>query len=142
MAYRVTSHQEIAHDTPTEVEMNGEIHDITGHHSNTSNPGRITIPVGWDGYYRIFAQIKWEADAGAAGSRALYIKLNGEAAAIGETTEDATNLNMVQNVVTTKYLNAGDYVTADAYQSSGGALDVQYGNNACNTFLGIDYLGA
>lgn len=138
--YRITSAQEIPNADATEIAWNGETHDITAFHSLTTNTGRITIPTGYDGYYRVYAQIKWEADAGATGLRIIYIKKNGGATAIHEVVADANPENMVQFSASCHDLDAGDYLTVEAYQSSGGALDVEHGTG--NSFFGVDFLGA
>ena len=139
-AYLVTASQETASTVAEAIEFNAETHDVTGYHDEGVNPDRITIPSGKAGYYRVYAQVKWEADGGATGVRIIYIKKNGGATTIHETVVDATDTSMVQYSASGHHLDEGDYVQVEAYQNSGGALDVEHGIG--NTFFGVDYLGA
>lgn len=138
--YLSAAAQEIANNTYTAVEFDGENHDIGGYHSTTVNPDRITIPVAWDGYYRVYAQVKWGVDN--TGGRGVYLRLNGNATAITESFADPTSAtyNLHQTFVTTRYLEAGDYLQLVVYQNSGGALDVEATSRV--TYFGVDYLGA
>lgn len=136
----ITASQETASAVAEAIEFNAETHDVGDYHDEGVNPDRITIPTGAAGYYRVYTQVKWEADGGATGLRILYIKKNGGATAIHETVVDATNTNMVQYSASCHYLDEGDYVQVEAYQNSGGALDVEHGLG--NTYFGVDYLGA
>ena len=138
LVYRATTNQEIDTGSSTAVEFNAEIHDITpGFHSTSVNPERITIPAGMGGFYRIYAQLEWEANA--TGLRNLYVKLNGGATPIAEIIADATAESMTQFTADAYLLDVGDYVTVEAEQNSGGGLDVVLGVG--KSFFGIDFLG-
>ena len=137
---KITTAQTIASATDVLVTFNQEDHDVTGFHSLTTNPERITVPAGMAGYYRIFCKVKWEADGGATGARVLSILLNGGAGALFARLDDATPEIMHQGLVGTYYLDVGDYLTVEVYQNSGGNLDVEVGAN--HTYFGVDFLGA
>lgn len=135
--YRSTTDQSINDTTATDIIFNAETYDTAGFHSTSVNPERITIPTGFDGYYRVYAQIRWATDA--TNWRRLRI-VKGGATTIHEDKRDADATNTVQLVADSVLLSAGDYLTIEAYQNSGGALDIKTLEQ--HTLFGIDFLGA
>lgn len=135
--YRVTTDQTIVKETNTLVEFNGETHDVTGFHSNTVNPSRITVPDGYDGIYRIYAQIRWETNA--VGYRLVRILKNGATLCEYVHDADATNVT-VTSLFDSVTLEAGDYVEVQVYHTSNANRDVLL--NTAYTFFGADLIGA
>jgi hypothetical protein len=112
----------IANNTATIATFPSERFDLGGFHSTSVNTGRFTIPTGYDGYYTINARFRW--DKNATGSRSLVVKKNGNTlAASSEIPGDATIFQGNQ-INTTEYFVAGDYVDLELFQSSGGNLTI------------------
>lgn len=134
--YRGTTDQAISDSANTLMAWTHTTHDITALHSVSVNNSRITIPSGYDGTYRIHAQIRWEADA--TGLRTVRLLKNGST--IAEVTHDAETAVTVMSIADTQTLVAGDYIEVQVYQDSGGSLDVLLGSAL--TYFNIDLLGA
>lgn len=84
---------------------------------SAAQPTRLTAPVA--GTYLVTATVQWSN--GAGGSRRLTLRVNGAtpiAAVDGPPNGDGT---LDQNVATVHHLNAGDYVEAVVWQTSGAA---------------------
>lgn len=136
-AFRVTTDQAISDTTNTLIEFNGETFNITGFHSTTVNPSRMTIPDGYDGTYRVATLIRWEVDG--TGYRTVRLLKNG--VAITEAVHDADGTYAtVMGISDTQTLEAGDYIEVQVYQTSGGSLDVLL--NTAYTYFTIDLIGA
>lgn len=132
-AYRTTSNQSLADDTLTAVSMAAETYDFGDVHSNSSNPTRMTVPLGKGGTYMLVAHATF--DGNATGRREIHIYKNGSS--IGSITEfspDATTDTRMQ-IVLNEELAAADYLEMFVYQNSGGALDIVNGER--NTFFSI-----
>jgi hypothetical protein len=115
--------QSVANTAATKVNFDSEDFDTDGFHSNVTNNTRITIPSGKDGYYFVYGLIHWSPNTG--GRRVLYIAKNNATVVQNEGFSVATNtqypalwLGQVFNLV------AGDYLELEAFQSSGGSLNL------------------
>lgn len=116
--------QSIANNTNTAVTFNTESSDPLGLHSTGTNPTRVTIPTGETGYYLLTGWLDFAANA--TGQRGIQLYLNAglllqqrlDAAAAGDT---------YLTIAFVYALAAGDYVELGAFQTSGGALNVQSG---------------
>ena len=131
--------QSISNTTQTQVTFDTESIDTDGFHSTSTNTARITIPSGKDGKYLIVARLSYSSNS--TGTRILWLSKNGStylatAGAQPVSTGDITTLNITHIVS----LVATDYVTMDAYQGSGGALNTAYDQG--KTYFSIQYLGA
>jgi hypothetical protein len=111
------------------VAFDAENYDIGGMHNNSTNPSRITIPSGGDGYYNFTGQCSLTANS--AGGRGLKIAYNGGVGGstnpkdVGGTFETAdVNFPYRSAVTATRYMLAGDYAELAVYQTSGGNLDL------------------
>lgn len=126
---------------PTALSWSAETHDTDALHSTVSNTSRITIPAGGDGYYKIYAQVKWE-DNSAAGYREIRILKNG-ATYLSYSRHDAAPVtnNLYQRIGDTHYLEAGDYLRVVVYQNSGGNTKVENGSDGIYSFFGVDRIG-
>jgi hypothetical protein len=115
------------------VAMNSERVDNDGCHDNTTNNSRITIQT--PGVYQLTAQIGYVANA--TGLRYGYINLNGSTT-IGLSTAPALSTGGVTVPVSRPYrLGYGDYVQAQAYQTSGGALNLDQQSNYAPTLSAL-----
>ena len=115
--------QSVANTAATKVNFDSEDFDTDGFHSNVTNNTRITIPSGKDGYYFVYGLIHWSPNT--AGRRVLYISKNNATVVQNEGFSVATNtqypalwLGQVFNLV------AGDYLELEAFQSTGGSLNL------------------
>lgn len=125
-----TATQSISNNTTTPINFDNERWDTHTFHDNSTNNTRLTIP--FDGYYICGGNLEYATTAGG-GRRSIFIRLNG-ATRLAEF-EAGTNVGTTDNprlsVVTEYSFVAGDYVELCAFQSSGGALNVN--NNANNS---------
>ena len=118
--------------------FNDETYDTDGFHSTSVNTERMTIPAGLAGYYEVTANVGF--DTNTAGRRLLQIRKNGTAIAVGEASS-ATSTNFPAfNTSLIVNLAVGDYVDFEAYQTSGGSLDVLVQSE--RTFLQIERVGS
>jgi len=84
------------------------------------NNANDSIDIGQDGFYCITANVAFAANA--TGRRAVTLVLNGAGTGsvqVGASPTGGTNLSVTTNL----YLFAGDQVTVNAFQNSGGALN-------------------
>lgn len=100
--------------------------DSDGFHSGATNTARITIPSGGDGWYMIGGNVAF--DINATGNRAIWVELNGSAGT-GTTIINQNNASFAtfanRFTINAPYLlAAGDFVTLNVRQNSGGALNI------------------
>jgi hypothetical protein len=134
----------IPNNTDTTLTFDSEDFDTDAYHSTSSNTGRLTIPAGKSGKYKIDAFGNWATNT--SGRRYMYLYKNGSAFAATEIAPPAVagsltwSLNMIVNAT------AADYFELKANQSSGGALDCRVINDGVTTIIvgryQITYLGA
>lgn len=99
------------------------LRDTDNYHSESTNNTRVAIPVGFGGWYRADAFVRFAANG--TGYRDLAVRVNGstvvphsiaKVAPISGQDAFASTTALVQ-------LNAGDYVELVVAQTSGGALN-------------------
>lgn len=131
--------QSINTATATTLSFEEEIYDTSGFHNNSTNNSRITIPAGLGGTYLFNCQ--WAFANNATGQRVGYIVKNGSG--FENLKVEAGNASFLSNTgfSLALRLNAGDYVELQAYQDSGGSLQVLGGAVYYTSFQAI-YLGA
>ena len=135
-----TSNQSIANDTDEVITFGSEEFDTDAFHSTSTNTSRITIPAGKGGKYLVVGQASWAANA--TGQRRLMVFLNGSSISMGVMANPLTvsgqptryNMSFIKDFVAT------DYIELAAFQTSGGALDIQ--GFQSTTRFGVVYLGA
>jgi hypothetical protein len=109
----------------TPITFDTEAFDSDAFHDSGTNPSRMTVPTGLDGYYLITGVVVFSNNA--TGIRDAKLVLNGVAGvgtdlAAGRQ-DNPSGTNNARVLVTTTYrLAAADYVELVALQSSGGAL--------------------
>ena len=119
--------QTISNSTSTIVTWTDtDVFDTDSFHDTSTNPGRLTVPSGKDGYYKIYWNVQWAAP-NATGRRSVQLYKNGltnsDLICACEITPNATSYPS-HNASVTQYLVAGDYVQLGAYQESGGNLNI------------------
>lgn len=134
-----SSAQSISNSTQTDLTFDTETFDTDAYHSTSSNTTRITIPSGKGGYFLVTARVAYASNS--TGSRGLWLLKNGATylgTSFGQpaSTGDLTTIQINQIV----NLAVGDYITMNAYQSSGGSLNTA--TDQGKTYFGIQYLGA
>lgn len=118
------ANQSIGDAAWTDFAFNQEEEDTDGFHSTVTNTNRITIPTGLDGVYLFLGEVQWASNAtGVRGLR--FMK--------GATSAKGLDLRMANNGITTNMstnaryrMSAGEYMTFQGYQSSGGNLNADY----------------
>ncbi len=114
----------------TAVTWDTEDFDTDGSHSVSANTSRLTAPIA--GTYIIMAKIGWAAHA--TGLRNVVIRYNG-ATRIDDVVDNPPGASTFRQAIITSYhLAAGDYVECMAWQSSGGALNVERDANRFSWF--------
>lgn len=122
-ALSAAASQSLNDSTWTGVNFNSEDFDVSTMHDNASNKSRFTIPTGGDGLYLVGGAVTF--DANATGQRGVRVAKNGTAiAGTGEVRNTAGAGVTVTSTTHLVSLVAGDYVELQAYQSSGGALNI------------------
>jgi len=125
----------ISNGTYTLRTYDQETFDTDGFHSTVSNTGRITIPSGKGGYYKVFSTNNWFDNT--TGQRITAIYKNGGAEYYGYMAPGiavASSISVIMN------LSVGDYIETYVYQGSGGNLQI-YAGTAVSWFE-VNYLGA
>lgn len=115
----------LSNNTDTILTFSTELFDTDSMHSTTTNTGRITIPSGKGGYYHF----NWSMvfDNNSSGNRRCRLKKNGSTFDLGPViTVKGNGFTPVANscIVSTV---AGDYWELEAFQDSGGNLNVGVG---------------
>jgi hypothetical protein len=127
----------ITNNTDTLLTFDTERYDVLAMH-DASNSGRLTAPLA--GVYLITATAAWTANA--TGTRRLIIYVNGSTAiASTNNLTSSASVTTRQSVSTLYYLNIGDYVTVNGFQTSGGDLDVVAAGNYSPEFA-AQWVGA
>jgi len=132
-----SANQSIPNATETVLTFDTETFDTDAYHDNSTNSGRLTVPVGKAGYYSIYFCIQW--DVNATGDREVSLYVNGTATGLCASNQagDATLYTFLTGT-TTYYLAEGDYVQLAAYQDRGGALNA---TNSARISFGMNKVG-
>jgi hypothetical protein len=108
--------------SPTNVTWNNNRYDPSG----ISTANGFTIATA--GVYRIGANIRWAANA--TGQRVLYLQVNSSTYIAIASQQAVTGGNPTDMSIVTEYaLSAGDTVRLQAFQDSGGALNITAAGN-------------
>ena len=132
--YKATG-QVISGATFTTLLFDTENYDTDAYHSTSSNTGRLTIPAGKTGYYRISLMYALTADL-----TIIRLLINGSNVTRGTysgyiaTVIGSGSTPLVWNANMDLYLTAADYVEAQIYSVGGGTTQQQ--------IFSIAYMGA
>lgn len=138
---RVTNSTDLtlSDNTDTRVLWNTETYDTSGIHEGVTNPGRMTIPSGKDGYWFITVSASFQLNA--SGLRALWLYKNGSRVQPGGYSIQSGAAQTVTCTFTEILsLVATDYLEIFAYQNRGGTLDLRL--NSDGAYFIARYLGA
>lgn len=129
--------QAIANATYTAVtfDTNDLLRDLT--HSTSTNPTRLVVATA--GVYQLAGQVSWNANT--TGSRVARWAVNGTGVDVQSAyTASAAMITFPAPTIAVQ-LAAGDYVELQAYQSSGGSLNLNAGGSNATSAL-MTWLGA
>lgn len=112
--------QSIPNATYTTLAFNSERFDTDGIHDTVANNSRLTCQTA--GIYLIVLQVRFAANT--TGHRQIGIKLN-DASFIAMSIVAPASVMTVMTLPTVYRLSQGDYIEAQVYQDSGGALNVE-----------------
>ena len=110
----------IADSTFTTLTFDTNRYDTAGMHSTSTNTPRLTAPI--SGVYAVTANVRWTANA--TGFRDLDFEKGPNFEGGSQITAASASVDAPQSVTTQLRLAAGDYLTVDVYQTSGGDLAV------------------
>lgn len=128
-AYRNTA-QSINGGTFTKVQADVEEFDTASNYDSSTNY-RFTPTVA--GYYQINAEVKM---AGSSATLIVSIYKNGAEAKRGNQSGGAASSGQAASVSCLIYLNGStDYIEMYVFQSSGGALNIEGGNNGTASYF-------
>jgi hypothetical protein len=103
------------------------------------NDANDSIDIGQDGFYCITANVSYATNA--TGRRQITLVLNGtgiSSVVLSASSSSSTNLVSTTNM----YLFAGDQVTVNGFQNSGGALNTLVQASGAFTALSVGRIGA
>ncbi len=131
--YRSTN-QTIVKETVTTIDLDTELFDVGPMHDPATNPSRLTVPAGEDGYYVVVAQAAW---GNAAGTKALraYLAKNGTIVARDLAGGNVTTGNVFNQIAVILSLAAADYLQLQVYQDGGTVDDFTLVGGNGYTFL-------
>jgi hypothetical protein len=130
--------QSISNTTQTDLTFDTEAFDTDAYHSTSTNTARITIPAGKGGYFLVTARVSYASNS--SGTRGLWLRKNGTEVATCFTQPVATSDITTVQINQIMALTVGDYITMNAYQGSGGALNTA--TDQGKTYFAVEYLGA
>lgn len=117
--------QTLANGTWTALNLNTESYDTDAFHSTSTNTSRLVVPAGLAGMYIVSGFMQFASNA--TGIRSIQITKNASGDTASTSTATASGAMWMQANAVMK-LAVGDYVELNAYQNSGGNLDVTAGN--------------
>jgi hypothetical protein len=133
-----SSGQSISNTTQTDLNFDTETFDTDGYHSTATNTNRITIPSGKSGYFLVTARTGFGNNS--TGTRVNWLLKNGSTYLASTFVEPNSSDPTTVTTATVVSLNATDYITINAYQSSGGSLTTVVDQG--KTYFSVQYLGA
>lgn len=130
----------VPNDTWTALTFNSERFDrfdnaASTYHSTTTNTARITVPAGLGGYYLIGGHAEFASNT--TNRRGLRIVHSTGATVIASDVQEAVGNVHSLSIVTLYAVAAAEYVTLEAYQNSGGALNVNVAFNYSPEFWAV-----
>lgn len=117
-----TTNQTISDLTATTITFNSESYDTDAIHDNSTNTGRLTVPVGVNAV-RLVAQVDWNAIPTGA---QITIYKNGASTYDGRPSSDLANTSASGHSIVTPvlYVTGGDYFEVVVVHSSGASREV------------------
>ena len=139
-AQKTTTQTSIPQNTWTLVTFNAEAFDTDSFHSTSSNTGRLTIPAGKGGYYKVTASLN--SNNLNSGANYLEIYKNGATFtdSIQATTDYGGDVYNTKIITGTLNLAATDYIELYFLHQATNTINIE-GNSKMTTFE-CHYLGA
>jgi hypothetical protein len=131
--------QTLSNSTNTAITFDTETFDTNAYHSTVTNTSRITIPVGYAGYYRITGAVAYASNA--TGLRSAKVYKNGTSIFHYSVTAVATGNPASTAVSFIANLAEGDYLELYAFQNSGGNLDTVNASAGQMTYFQAERVG-
>ena len=132
-----TGAQSIPHANHLYLDFEEELLDNGGYYSGSG--GKIIIPVGLEGYYHVWATVRWQANA--VGQRLIFLRR--DTVLMAQAIQASpVGVTLTQHLETTLYVAAGAELEITAYQTSGGALDISHDDTPYSPLFGAQFLGA
>jgi hypothetical protein len=121
----LSSNLSLANEDYTTITWNASEWDYGEMHNTSTNPEMIYAKV--DGVYSIFVHLRLEQ---GSGRRIFRISKNGATLFFSEEFVPITAYTSSKPFATSIYLSAGDYISCQIYQNSGGTLTLSGGSFA------------
>lgn len=116
-----SANQSIATGTPTPLSLDTEVLNVNGFGwAAGAQQAQVTVPV--DGTYIASVGLQWDSGGSTAGNRGVLVSVNG--VLLGAPEEGSPGPITTGAVTPVMVLTAGDYLEAQVFQTSGGALNV------------------
>lgn len=138
----ISANVSLANGTNTKISFDTNTFVTDAIHSTSTNPTRFTVPAGKAGYWLVAIQVEWQPNA--TGNRQIAVYKNGTGFQWNDNAPSPVGPYYTTYFTSIMSLAAGDYIEANVYQSSGGAL-LMGGNSGINsgtTQLNFSFLGA
>lgn len=136
---RLSSAQATTNDAGTIINFDTEVFDTDGYHSTSSNTSRLTVPTGKAGKFVVGCSAVFANNG--TGYRNISFRKNGSSYFNNISAQNVGSSGNAGVMVTMVYdMAVGDYFEIDAYQNSGGSLNLLSGNGG--TYFYMYYLGA
>lgn len=133
-----TGSQSIPDATHHYLNFEEELFDHGGYYSGSG--GKIIIPTGLEGYYHVWATVRWQAKA--LGWRGLYLRRDTVLMAHAIQASPVI-VTFTQHLEKTLYVAAGAELEMSVYQiSGGGAIDIEHEDTPYTPLFGVQFLGA
>lgn len=119
-----TANQSIPNATWTSIQFTAaDTRDTDNFHDTSNQPEQFVVPTGLGGWYSVLFLAQFASNS--SGLRGQRIQVNGATVIPGgnynpPTSGQETRLSLADEIL----LTAGDVITLDVYQSSGGSLNV------------------
>lgn len=134
-----STNQSVPNNAYTSITWNSEQYDNDGAHSDITNPGRYTAQTA--GWFEFHALIQFDAIS-ATGERIAQFLKNGAGSPFGMMEIRPSSVNAATCLIMGwSLMSVGDFVEAQAYQSSGGALNVLPTFNSAPSYLIARWIG-
>jgi hypothetical protein len=96
--------------------------NVAAVHSTSVNPSRLTVPASGDGVYLALAYVDWASNAAGNGRIARLMK-NGATELMRQSMGPTTAFLPINALQAMLQLVAGDYLTVEVFQDTGGNLN-------------------
>jgi hypothetical protein len=111
-----------------------ELADTDGYHSISSQTARMTVPTGLAGFYLFGYNARFVGNA--TGGRDSYMDINADGARRASQSASTVSSGVaIMSAIGLEYLNDGDYLQVNFWQSSGGGLAVAQDGHTPNMWM-------